>query len=144
MATKAKTASSAPRSSRRIGLSVPQSPLQLMETTVPTGKQKVAAAPNAVPADSNDPTGIKAYIAFSVAHALYPQGSGIDPDQDISDDVKLNAASIAAEVNVDAQHAATIHQLTWTPVTTDNISGLDTVSSLIALIKGNMSSAASS
>jgi hypothetical protein len=126
---------------RRIQLAGGRSPLKLLETRTATGGAKSAVAPKSVPTGGDDPTGIKTYIAFSVAHALYPQGAGVNPDQDISDDVTLNSVTIAAEINVDAQHSATMHQLAWTPVTATQVAKLKTVSDLVALVKSKLAAA---
>lgn len=135
--TKTSTASG---ESRLVGLSGPRSPFQLVETAGDPQAKPAAAQP--VAPDPNDPSGVKSYIAFSVAHGIYPKGAGIDPDQDISDDVGLNAGTIAAEINFDAQHLATIHQLNWKSVSADDVSKLKTVSDLVNLVKTNLSDTA--
>lgn len=117
---------------RTLGLSDTQSPFRVVETAVAAGTARAA------PADPGDPTGVKGYIAFSVAHGIYPQGAGIDPDEDISDDVALNSATISAEINFDAQHLATIHQLTWSQVSPADVQKLGTVGDLVALVKQNL------
>jgi hypothetical protein len=135
----AKKVSTGGDAARQIKLAGPAAPFQLVQTSTGTAAATQAAtATKPVPADPSDPTGVKNYIAFSVAHAVYPQGPCVNPDQDISDDVKLNSDTIAAEVNVDAQHSATIHQLSWTSVTAAKISTLNTVGDLVNLIKANL------
>src|SRR5260370_39106209 len=84
-----------------------EAPFQLVQTN--SAAKKAAPVPQPVPADPSDPTGVKSYIAFSVTHGIYPQGGGINPDPDISDDVKLNPDTLAAERHGDAQHAAPTH-----------------------------------
>jgi hypothetical protein len=125
--------------SRQIQLSASGSPFQLVSRVVPAGVTPDSAAPTPVVAKkAADPTGEKGYIAFSVAHSLYPQGAGINPDQDISDDTALNSDMIATEINVDAQHSAVIHQLTWTLVTAADVAKLKTVMDLVNLVISNL------
>jgi len=133
---KTKSSSNSAGATRQIQLAGPGAPFKLVQTD--TGKATGAGTPNAVPPDADDPTGVKNYIAFSVAHGVYPKGAGINPDQDISDDVKLNSDTIATEVNVDAQHSATIHKLKWNQVTAVQIAALMKVSDLVSLIKKNL------
>jgi hypothetical protein len=157
LASKSKTALGASSPTRHVSLAGSHLPFQLVEKSLdeagnalPAPKAAAAApkvvapAPKAAAAPADDPTGIKGYIAFSVAHALYPRGDGIDPDYPIANDIKLNGPSIAAEINVDAQHSATMHHLTWKSVTADDLSGLATVSDLVKLVQNNLSAAAAS
>lgn len=132
MASKSKAI--AGRSRRVVGLSNSKLPFQPVHTP-PAG----GAAPKAISPDSSDPTGVKSYIAFSVAHGIYPHGAEIDPSQDISDDVALNSPTIAAEINFDALHLATMHQLTWDQVSPSDVQKLATVADLVALVKKNLS-----
>ena len=127
---------------RKTDASDPHSSFQLAEhPATKDGKPLPATtAPKAaLPADPSDPTGLKAYIANSIAHQLYPKGAGIDPDQDISDDVALNAGTIASEINVYGNESATVHHLTWTLVTATQVGKLGTVSDLVKLVKSSLS-----
>jgi hypothetical protein len=158
VASKSIAASDGSSTTRHVSLAGSHLPFQLVENFLdaagnpvpaPKGaaaapKAAVAPASNAAASAGDDPTGIKGYIAFSVAHALYPKGDGIDPDYPIATDIKLNGPSIAAEINVDAQHSATMHHFTWKSVTADDLSGLATVSDLVKLVQNNLSTPAAS
>lgn len=102
----------------------------------------ISVAPKAVPLDQGDPTGVKAYVAFSVAHGIYPNGAGINPDEDIASDAKLNAATIALEINFDAGHLAIMHHLVWNAVKAGDVTTLEKVSGLVSLVKAHLSDGA--
>jgi len=116
--------------------------LHEVRSTDKTTSSATAVATTPVATSGDDPNGVKAYIAFSIAYSLYPDGNGVDPDQDISDNAKLNSDILAATINKNALTSAKMHQLVWTLITADQVAKLVTVNDLMNLVKGNLAAAA--
>lgn len=101
--------------------------------------QKNDGTTAAANAANNDPMGFKAYTGWCVAYYLFPDGDGIDLDQDISDNAQTNSETIAAEVDFYASKLAGHYNLTWTNVTATDVAKLTDVHSLESLVIANLS-----
>jgi hypothetical protein len=117
------------------------STLQFAPATVASNLVQVSAKGVVTPhADAaNDPIGYKNWIAHDVAHGIYPNGAGVDPNQDISDDVATNSDIRANQINFYATLDAKKLGYTWTPVTATDVGKLKTVLDLMTLIVARLS-----
>jgi hypothetical protein len=87
---------------------------------------------------ANDADNWKTYIAWCVAYYLYPDGDGVNEDQDISDNAGTNSDALALDVNYYATKLAAQYGYTWTNVTPAAVSRLKTVGDLEALVIANL------
>jgi hypothetical protein len=90
------------------------------------------------PDATNDPKGYKNWIAHDVAHGIYPKGAGVDPNQNISDDVSSNADIRATQINLYATLDAKKLGYTWAAVTTTDVGKLKTVGDLMNLVVAHL------
>jgi len=128
MARKAKSA----KARARLSLSQQPLSLQVIHTTA-AGKSTAVGAP------PDDPRGFKPYIAFSVAHGIFPDGDGVDPNQDISENAAANGDTLAVQINFYAQLLASKLRYKWSLVSADDVRKLKTVQDLVDLVKKNLS-----
>ena len=115
--------------------------LQFAPATAATNLQQVKPTGAVAPqADApNDPKGYKNWIAHDVAHGIYPNGAGVDPNQNISDDVGSNSDIRAAQVNFYVTLDAKKFGYAWTSVAATDVGKLKSVGDLMALIVSQLS-----
>ena len=109
--------------------------------TDPYGLQSAGAggaSPSPIAKDASDPKGLKNFIAFDVAHSLYPQGNSVDPNQGIGSDAGSNCDIRAAQINLDAQLDALKFGYIWTPVGPAEVAELRRVGELMDLIVSHL------
>jgi hypothetical protein len=116
------------------------STLQFAPATAATSLLQVNPEGIATPhADAaNDPIGYKNWIAHDVAHGIYPKGAGVDPNQDITDDVTSNADIRANQINFYATLDAKKLGYTWAPATTTDVGKFKTVLDLMTLVVAHL------
>jgi hypothetical protein len=101
--------------------------------------QDDSSAPSTHPAPAADPKGLKNYIAFDVAHGIYPVGDKVDPNRPIADDMSSNSDIRALQVNLYAKKDAGRFGYTWSAVKPSDLSGLKIVGDLMDLVVAHLS-----